>query len=120
MCPGSNRFLGVGKAPVTEFLAHGILPALGTDSRASNTVLSMWREMSLLREDHPGLEPEIVFGMATRGGADAWGVAGDIGTLEPGKRALVLKIGSMGMASGDEVFEFMTTVGESVQVEWLV
>ena len=46
LCPGSNRFLGVGKAPVTEFLAHGILPALGTDSRASNTRLSMWREMA--------------------------------------------------------------------------
>ena len=57
LCPGSNRFLGVGSAPVLRFLAHGILPALGTDSSASNPELSLWREMRLLAET-PGLKPE--------------------------------------------------------------
>jgi len=120
LCPGSNRFLGVGKAPVTEFLDHGILPALGTDSKASNPVLSMWREMCLLREDHPGLEPEMIFAMAARGGAEAWGISDEMGTLEPGKTAHVISVGcNEPITSGEEVFEFMTTVGESVQVEWL-
>jgi len=120
LCPGSNRFLGVGKAPVTEFLTHGILPALGTDSKASNEVLSMWREMLLLREDNPGLAPETVFTMATRGGAEAWGVASEMGTLEPGKRALVLAINCDGKTyTAHEVFEYLTTAGESVQAEWL-
>jgi cytosine/adenosine deaminase-related metal-dependent hydrolase len=120
LCPGSNRFIGVGKAPVTEFLDHGILPALGTDSRASNSVLSMWREMRLLREDHPGLEPETVFAMASRGGAEAWGISDEMGTLGPGKGAHVLAVGcNEPVSSGEEVFEFLTTVGESVQVEWL-
>ena len=121
LCPGSNRFLGVGKAPVTEFLDHGILPALGTDSSASNPVLSMWREMCLLREDHPGLEPATVFAMATRGGAEAWGINEEVGRLEPGKWAHVLAIGceDFQLKSRKEVFEFMTTVGESVQVQWL-
>ncbi|MCI5126795.1 MAG: amidohydrolase, partial [Candidatus Electrothrix sp. AR5] len=32
LCPGSNRYLGVGTAPVDHYLAKGILPALGTDS----------------------------------------------------------------------------------------
>jgi cytosine/adenosine deaminase-related metal-dependent hydrolase len=121
LCPGSNRFLGVGKAPVTEFLDRGILPALGTDSNASNPVLSMWREMCLLREDHPGLEPETVFAMATRGGAEAWGISGEIGRLDPGKKAQVLAVGcdDIQIKSRKEVFEFVTTVGESVQVQWL-
>jgi cytosine/adenosine deaminase-related metal-dependent hydrolase len=120
LCPGSNRFLGVGKAPVTEYLAHGILPALGTDSKASNSVLNMWREMRLLREDHPSLLPESVFAMATRGGAEAWGVASEMGTLEPGKRALVLAINCKEkIYATNEVFEYLTTAGESIQVEWL-
>jgi cytosine/adenosine deaminase-related metal-dependent hydrolase len=120
LCPGSNRFIGVGKAPVTEFLAHGILPALGTDSKASNEALSMWREMRLLREDHPGLPPESVFAMATRGGAEAWGIASEMGSLEAGKRALVMKVScNEHMRSAQEIFEYLTTAGESVQVDLL-
>lgn len=120
LCPGSNRFLGVGKAPVTEFLDHGILPALGTDSRASNQELNMWREMRLLREDHPEISPESVFDMATRGGAEAWGISAEIGSLEPGKQSLALavtyqeKINSPG-----DIFELLTTAGDSLQREWL-
>jgi len=120
LCPGSNRFLGSGKAPVTEFLAHGILPALGTDSRASNETLSIWREMRLLREDHPALSPETVFSMATRGGAEAWGMGSALGTLEAGKEARILKVKyESQMHASEEILEYMTTAGESVQVEWL-
>jgi len=120
LCPGSNRFLGSGKAPVTEFLAHGILPALGTDSKASNTVLSIWREMRLLREDHPGLLPGTVFSMATRGGAEAWGVDSKMGTLEPGKQARILAVSCDGdINSSEDVLEYLTTAGESIQVDWL-
>jgi len=120
LCPGSNRFLGTGKAPVTEFLAHGILPALGTDSRASNAVLSIWREMRLLREDHPGLLPETVFCMATLGGAKAWSIDAALGTLEPGKQARILKVQCEShMHSSEDVLEYMTTAGESIQVEWV-
>ncbi|MFC1843524.1 amidohydrolase family protein [Thermodesulfobacteriota bacterium] len=120
LCPGSNRFLGSGKAPVTEFLAHGILPSLGTDSKASNPVLSIWREMRLLREDHPGLLPETVFSMATRGGAEAWGIDSALGTLEPGKQARILKVNCQSnMHSSKDILEYMTTAGESLQVEWV-
>lgn len=120
LCPGSNRFLGVGKAPVTEFLDHGILPALGTDSKASNLKLSMWREMRLLREDHPGLSPESVFAMATRGGAEAWEVASEMGSLESGKHSLILAVSNNGkIDSPGEIFDFLTSAGESVQKEWL-
>jgi cytosine/adenosine deaminase-related metal-dependent hydrolase len=119
LCPGSNRFLGVGKAPVTEFLDHGILPALGTDSMASNPMLSIWREMKLLREDHPGLSPATVFSMATRGGAEAWGIDSDFGTMKTGKQGRIMSVGfGSDINSGHDLLEYMTTVGESVQVEW--
>jgi len=120
LCPGSNRFLGVGKAPVTEFLDHGIVPALGTDSRASNKGLNMWREMRLLREDHPGLSPESVFAMASRGGAEVWGISAEIGSLEPGKQAQVLAVSNKEkINSPGDIFELLTTAGESFQLEWL-
>jgi cytosine/adenosine deaminase-related metal-dependent hydrolase len=105
---------------VTEFLAHGILPALGTDSRASNPELSIWREMRLLREDHPALLPETVFSMATRGGAEAWGFDSVIGTLAPGKQAKILAVDcNEKIQSSDDILEYLTTVGESIQVDWL-
>lgn len=120
LCPGSNRFLGVGKAPVTEFLERGILPALGTDSRASNEKLNLWREMRLLREDHPGLAPETVFAMVTRGGAEAWGISSAMGTLEPGKQAEVLAVKNKEkINSPEQIFEFLTSAGETVQSKWL-
>ncbi|MBW2466380.1 MAG: amidohydrolase family protein [Deltaproteobacteria bacterium] len=119
LCPGSNRFLGVGKAPVTEFLSCGIFPSLGTDSKASNAVLSMWREMRLLREDHPELSPATVFSMATLGGAEAWCIASVMGTLAPGKQAGILTVEYPDYVStGEDLLEYMTTVGESVPVGW--
>ena len=87
LCPGSNRYLGVGKAPVTSFLEHGILPALGTDSLTSNPELSLWREMRLLAEDHPTLHPADILRMATLGGATALGLEKQFGSLEVGKKA---------------------------------
>jgi cytosine/adenosine deaminase-related metal-dependent hydrolase len=80
----------------------------------------MWREMRLLRQDHPALEPETVFGMATRNGAEAWGVASRIGTLEPGKEALVLAVaGGTAIKRAADVFDFLTSAGEAVRAEWV-
>lgn len=85
LCPGSNKFLGVGEAPLIAFLEHGIVPALGTDSIASNPQLSMWHEMALLREDHSGVAPETILAMATIAGAKAISREDSYGSLEPGK-----------------------------------
>lgn len=120
LCPGSNRFLGVGRAPVTDLLDHGILPALGTDSRTSNSDVNIWREMRLLREDQPGLSPDSVFAMATYGGADAWGLSAEIGSLETGKKSLILAVDNKENADSSlQIFDFLTTAGESVALKWL-
>nr|WP_321467961.1 amidohydrolase family protein [uncultured Desulfobulbus sp.] len=92
LCPGSNRFLQVGKAPLEAFLAAGILPALGTDSVASNPELSLWREMAIIATDYPYVDPAQIFAMATKGGAEALGIDKQLGTLARGKNADILAI----------------------------
>ena len=56
ICPGSNAFLHSGVAPVKKMLSCDIVPALGTDSLASNLGLDMWAEMKRVASDHPGVE----------------------------------------------------------------
>lgn len=90
LCPGSNRFLGVGRAPVQRYLHRGILPALGTDSLASNPELSLWREMRLLAEEEEAPADAVIFAMATLGGAEVLGLETQYGSLEPGKIADIL------------------------------
>ncbi|MCI5116267.1 MAG: hypothetical protein D3912_15925, partial [Candidatus Electrothrix sp. AX1] len=97
LCPGSNRYLGVGIAPVEKYLNKGILPALGTDSLTSNPELSLWREMRLLAEDHPAVKPRDILRMATLGGAEALGLDRQLGSLEAGKAAALLAVDVTGL-----------------------
>ena len=118
LCPASNRYMGVGMAPVSKMLEHGIMPVLGTDSLASNARLSMWREMRMLMEDHPGLDPEAVFTMATRRGAEVLGVDDDMGLLAPGRSASFLAVAT-DVRNAGEVFDFLVYAGLDVQLEWV-
>lgn len=93
-CPSSNLKLASGIAPVTELLAAGINVALGTDGAASNNRLDLWSEMrlaALLAKGASGDATAVpawqALEMATLGGARALGLAGRIGSIEPGKRA---------------------------------
>lgn len=120
LCPGSNRFLQVGKAPLSDYLAHGILPALGTDSAASNPELSIWREMKLVAEDHPTVDPFIIVKMATIGGAQVLGIDDDYGTVETGKSASMLAV-SIPPAITDPqvVVEYLVHDGSASRMQWL-
>ena len=111
LCPGSNQFLQVGTAPLQQFLEAGILPALGTDSAASNPELSLWREMALLAQIHPQVDPEHIFAMATKGGAQALGLGQTMGTLEPGKRADILVVPvSASLQTAQQLMRYLVTV----------
>lgn len=92
LCPGSNRTLGVGIAPVQQMIEAGVRLCLGTDSLASNPHCSMWREMQILGEEHPGLAPERILALATIGGAGVLGVEERLGSLEAGKRARMVLV----------------------------
>jgi len=91
-CPRSNRWLGVGTAPVTEFVAAGIPVALGTDSLASVEDLDPFVELAALCEAAPGLSTIDAVRIATLNGARALGLADRLGSLAPGKRDRVLAI----------------------------
>jgi cytosine/adenosine deaminase-related metal-dependent hydrolase len=120
LCPGSNRYLGVGKPPVSKYLQNGILPALGTDSLASNPEISIWREMQLLAEDHPGIYPVDILAMATSGGAAALGLDSEIGTLEPGKQADFLEVLLPNTVKNtSDVYDYLVTTGSSMRPDWI-
>ncbi|MDW7771775.1 MAG: amidohydrolase family protein [Desulfobulbaceae bacterium] len=120
LCPGSNRHLHVGRAPVKKFLAHGILPAIGTDSRASNPEISMWREMAILSRDHRDVAAEDILAMATAGGAKALGIDRDYGTLARGKKAKFLAIQvPYGMRTAEQLVQYLAADNAAIKPVWI-
>jgi 5-methylthioadenosine/S-adenosylhomocysteine deaminase len=98
--PESNMKLASGTAPVPAYLNAGVAVGLGTDGAASNNDLDMFEAMrmaSLLHKLQTG-DPRVVgartaLEMGTLGGARALGMAAQIGSLEPGKRADLIVVG---------------------------
>ncbi len=93
-CPRSNAFLGVGVAPLAELRAHGLRVGLGTDSPNSAPSFDMFDEMraalALARATSrsvTALTPADALFLATLGGAEALGLADEVGSLTVGKRA---------------------------------
>lgn len=120
LCPGSNRFLGVGRAPLEQFLEHAILPALGTDSIASNPVLDLWREMALLRREYPDVAAEDVLSMATLGGARALHRDTDYGSLECGRSADFLHVQDERfdrLRGPEHLLDMLTSMGRPDSIE---
>jgi cytosine/adenosine deaminase-related metal-dependent hydrolase len=88
LCPRSNAALRVGKAPVADYIKAGVPLALGTDSLASSSSLSIWDEMAFANQWFAGeAQPCDWLEMATHGGAKALGLDGRIGGLSPGYEA---------------------------------
>lgn len=117
-CPRSNARLSGGVAPVPAFLAHGVAVGLGTDSPASAPTLDLWDEMRAALAVHGGrLTPAAVLEMATLGGARALGLAGQVGSLEVGKRADLIAVTAEAVAASDPAASLIAgTRGENV---WL-
>jgi 5-methylthioadenosine/S-adenosylhomocysteine deaminase len=98
---------GAQAAPVVGMRAAGINIAMGTDNVCNNNDYDLFLEMRTLaklasfREGRPGaLAARDVLDIATRGGAQALGLADEIGALEPGKKAdlIVLDCDEIGWA----------------------
>jgi len=91
-CPTSNLRLGAGVAPVREYLDAGIRVGLGVDGSASNErsdLLNEVKQALLVARGRGGpatLTAREALTLGTRGGATLLG-RGDLGSLEPGKRA---------------------------------
>lgn len=86
LCPRSNERLQVGKAPVADLLKSGVKLAIGTDSLASNSSLSIWDEIAFAHRWFNGqLDAPTLFRMATLGGAELLGLQQQLGSLTVGK-----------------------------------
>lgn len=70
-CPRTHAYFRHHRHPVGELLSAGVRVALGTDSRASNPDLNLWREVRHLLCHRQDLAPPEVLQMATRNGYQA-------------------------------------------------
>lgn len=86
-CPRTHAYFGHRKHPWRELLASGARVAIGTDSRASNPDLSLWRELCFLRKHSPDVEVQKLLELGTIAGARALGLGDETGSLTVGKRS---------------------------------
>ncbi len=91
-CPRTHRFFQHSEYPLKQLLQRRINVGVGTDSRASNPDLSLWRELQCMNETFPWLEPQTILGMGTWNGAIALDLQQDVGDVKPGLLARFLRI----------------------------
>jgi len=86
LCPRSNDFIGVGRAPWEKILGAGICVSLGTDSIASNHDLNLWNELSYFIErlERP-ISISEAMSLITLNPARALLMDDRLGSLEKGK-----------------------------------
>lgn len=102
-CPQSNMKVAAGIAPVPALLAAGVAVGLGTDGAASNNDLDLWEEIDTAAKLHKvaALDPTLIdarqaLRLATIDGAHALDLEDEIGSLEVGKRADLIVVGTGG------------------------
>jgi 5-methylthioadenosine/S-adenosylhomocysteine deaminase len=93
-CPRSNALLGCGIAPLAELREAGLRVGVGTDGVSSVPSHDFFEELRAVvgsararAERADALSAAEALELATLGGARALGLAGEIGSLVPGKRA---------------------------------
>jgi cytosine/adenosine deaminase-related metal-dependent hydrolase len=90
ICPRSNLYLHQKLPDLRRMLAIGLKPCLGTDSLASTPSISLFDEMAFILSNWPAIAPDTVFTMATEHGASALRCGDTLGTLTPGKQAVMV------------------------------
>lgn len=92
--PVSNMYLGSGIAPIVQLAGRGLRIGLATDGSGSNNCQDMLETLkfgALLqkvgRQDPSCVLAQQALDWATRGGAEAMGLADQVGSLAPGKKA---------------------------------
>lgn len=110
-CPESNLKLASGFCPTARLDGAGVNVAIGTDGAASNNDLDLLGELrtaALLGKsvagDAAALPATRVLRMATLNGARALGLAGETGSLEPGKAADIVAVELLGQPETEPVY----------------
>jgi len=86
-CPRTHRHFGHPDYRLQERLAAGVRVVLGTDSRASTPDLDLLADIREAVAQHPQVSPDRLLRMATMDGAEALGLASEVGQLSVGWRA---------------------------------
>ncbi len=73
-CPRTHAFFRHPEHPLRRLRAAGCKVVLGTDSRASNPDLSIWRELQFVARHFPEIPPGELLAMITTDAADAMGL----------------------------------------------
>ena len=99
VCTRCNAQLGMGIAPVYDFIKQGLRIGLGTDSPAASSTTDLFAEMRMtlllqraVHRKSDFLTSGQLVRMATLGAAEALGLADKVGSLEPGKHADIIAI----------------------------
>lgn len=87
LCPRSNAYIGVGRAPLEKLLAAGVNVCLGTDGLCSNTDLDPYGELEFLGAQGAGLGLCDALALITVNPARFFGLAERLGSLAPGREA---------------------------------
>jgi cytosine/adenosine deaminase-related metal-dependent hydrolase len=116
-CPRSNRWTGAGTPPIDRFYASGVRVAIGTDSLASVEDLNLFAEMAEVRRLARDVPAARILESATLAGAQALGFAGELGSLEPGRRAQLVAVRLP--ANCRDVEEYLVGGIEPADVRWL-
>lgn len=97
-CPASEAQLGMGIAPLSDFLKAGLSVGLGSDSPAASEAHGMLSEMRFGMLLHRAsyvkrfLKSSQILKLCTLGGAKVLHMDDKIGTLEPGKQADIVAV----------------------------
>ena len=93
-CIGANTKSAKGIAPVQKMLHAGLRVGLGTDGPSSGNTLDLFTQMRMFANFHKttlknrsAFSAREIVRIATIGGAEAIGMADEIGSLEKGKKA---------------------------------
>ena len=100
-CPRTHARFGHRGHPWRRLLEGGGRVAIGTDSRASNPDLSLWRELCFLREQFSDVPPRKLLELGTVCGARALGLEETAGTLTVGRSADLTVISLDAAGTGD-------------------
>jgi cytosine/adenosine deaminase-related metal-dependent hydrolase len=93
-CPSTNAWFGY--CAYLPYMLHvGMHVGLGTDCvthNLFNVIFSVMQHHNIMPRDLRGVDPAVIFELATLGGARVLGMEESIGSLEPGKRADIITI----------------------------
>lgn len=92
LCINANRYIEDALPPVEMLRKNGCGIVLGTDSLASNWSLSIWDEITAIREHFPAIPLEEILQWATLNGAKALEMDDKLGSFDKGKQPGVLVV----------------------------